>query len=60
MKRKKFKKITDEMIGHADRVCSCSETVGEMIISAEDKKASLKETLESLALSKKDQKKKTT
>jgi hypothetical protein len=37
-KRRKPKGITDDMIGHADRVCTCSETVGNLIASQNKKK----------------------
>ncbi|UCE79259.1 MAG: hypothetical protein JSV13_01065 [Nitrospiraceae bacterium] len=48
MKRNKSRGITDEMIGHADRVCTCSETVGNLIASQnKKKKTSLKHIVHS-------------
>lgn len=44
-------KITDELIGEADRVCACSAIVGDIIKAADGtkkKKASLKEILDSI------------
>ena len=38
MKARKFKEITDEMIGMDERVCSCASKVIDMIITADDKK----------------------
>jgi hypothetical protein len=51
MKSTKSKKITDEMIGMDDKICSCSSIVGDIIISqGENKKskASLKKIICSL------------
>jgi hypothetical protein len=49
IKRKKSKGITDKMIGHADRVCTCSETVGNLIASQNKKKnTSLKRIVHSI------------
>jgi hypothetical protein len=49
MKRKKSKGITDEMIGHADKVCACSAIVGEIIKATNEvKKTSLKSIVESV------------
>lgn len=48
MKARKPKKITDEMIGEADKICACSAVVGDIIKAtneAKKKKASLKEIL---------------
>lgn len=42
---KEAKEITDDMIGNADRICSCASTVVDMIISKNEgkhKKTSLK------------------
>lgn len=48
MKRNKSRGITDEMIGHADRVCTCSETVGNLIAAQnKKKKTSLKRIVHS-------------
>lgn len=44
-------KITDELIGEADRVCACSAIVGDIIRAAndaEEKKAAFKEILDLL------------
>jgi len=44
-------KITDELIGEADKVCACSAIVGDILKAtneADKKKASLKEILDSL------------
>lgn len=38
MKSRKIKKITDDMIGIDDRICSCSSIVGDIIVHAENKK----------------------
>lgn len=38
MKSSKLKKITDEIIGIDDKICSCSSIVGDIIISEENKK----------------------
>lgn len=48
MKAHKTKKITDEMIGEADKICACSAVVGDIIKAtneAKKKKTSLKEIL---------------
>jgi hypothetical protein len=45
------RKITDEMIGNADGVCSCSSVVGEIIEHVEigeKRKSSLREIVKSL------------
>ncbi len=59
MKSSKLKKITNEMIGRDDKICSCSSIVGDIIISNQenkDKKPSLKKIMASLRKDKKDQK----
>ncbi len=59
MKSKKTKKITDDMIGTDDKICSCASIVGDIIISNQenkDKKPSLKKIMASLRKDKKDQK----
>lgn len=51
MKSKKPKEITDDMIGNADKICSCASTVVDMIISKNEgkrKKTSLKKLMDSL------------
>lgn len=51
MKSSKTKKITDEMIGMDDRICSCSSIVGDIILDRNKKsknKASLKKIMDSL------------
>lgn len=47
MKARKPKKITDEMIGEADKICACSAVVGDIIKDNNEakKKSSLKEIL---------------
>lgn len=48
---KETKEITDDMIGNADRICSCASTVVDMIISKNEgkrKKTLLKKIMESL------------
>lgn len=48
---KETKGISDDMIGNADRICSCASTVVDMIISKNEgkhKKTSLKKIVESL------------
>lgn len=50
-KPKEIKEITDDMIGNADRICSCASTVVDMIISKNEgkhKKTSLKKVMDSL------------
>jgi len=45
------KKITDEMIGMDDRICSCSSIVGDIILDRNKKsknKASLKKIIDSM------------
>lgn len=45
------KKITDEMIGMDDRICSCSSIVGDIILDRNKKsknKASLKKIMDSM------------
>jgi len=41
MKSSKLKKITDEMIGMDDKICSCSSIVADIIVSEENKKKKL-------------------
>lgn len=51
MKTRKIKKISDEMIGMDDRICSCSSVVGDIILDRSKKrknKASLKKILYSM------------
>jgi uncharacterized protein Yka (UPF0111/DUF47 family) len=51
MKRAKPKKITDEMIGEADKICACSAIVGDIIAStneSNEKKASLQDIMKSI------------
>lgn len=49
MKRKKARKISDEMIGQADKVCACSAIVGDIIKATNEvKKRSLKSIVESV------------
>ena len=50
MKLGKFKKITDDMIGMDDKICSCSSIVGDIIVSKENKKkkTSLRKIMDSL------------
>jgi hypothetical protein len=47
MKRRKNKKITDEMIGMDERVCSCASRVVNMI-AGQKEPGSLKEIIRSL------------
>ena len=50
-KPKEIKEITDDMIGNADRICSCASTVGDLIISMNEgkhKKTSLRKIVDSL------------
>ncbi|HAK59119.1 MAG TPA: hypothetical protein DCO77_01880 [Nitrospiraceae bacterium] len=45
MKGKKKEAISDEMVGHADPVCTCAATVGEIILTknvGDKNRASLK------------------
>lgn len=56
MESSKGKKITDEMIGMGDKICSCSSIVGDIILSqkeTKEKKNSLKKIMESLRKGKK-------
>jgi len=55
MKFSKLKKITDEMIGTDDKICSCSSIVGDIIVSEENKKEKpfLRKIMESLKNGKK-------
>ncbi len=51
LKTGETEKITDELIGEADKVCACSAIVGDIIKAANEadkKKASLKEILDSI------------
>ncbi len=51
MKSGKFTKITDDMIGVDDKLCSCSSVVGDIILfheTGKKKKTSLKKITESL------------
>ncbi len=51
LKSRKFKKISDEMIGMDDRICSCASRVADMILSQEEKaedRVTLRETADSL------------
>lgn len=51
MKASKTKKITDEMIGMDERICSCSSIVGDIILDRSKKsknKASLKKIMYSM------------
>ncbi len=59
MKKRKLKKITNEMIGMDDKICSCSSIVGDIIIETNErreKKPSLRKITESLRKNKKTQK----
>jgi len=50
-KLRKSRKITDDMVGEADKICACSAVVGEIILAtneAEKKKVSLRDTVESI------------
>ena len=51
MKSKKFKKITDDMIGMDDKICSCAAKVVESILSHDENKenkTSLRKIMDSL------------
>jgi hypothetical protein len=51
MKSGKFTKITDDMIGVDDKICSCSSVVGDIILfheTVKKKKNSLKKIAKSL------------
>jgi 16S rRNA G1207 methylase RsmC len=48
MKSRKIKKISDDMIGIDERICSCSSIVGDIIVHAENKKG--KNSLKKIAM----------
>lgn len=57
MKSRKFKKITDDMIGMDEKICSCASKVVDMIISRgknKKRKTPLRKIVDSLKKGKRE------